>query len=82
VFEPRSNTTRRNLFQTELVDALECADEVVVAEVARLEQLPVDQRLNPERLIADLQAARSGGRVFADGRRPLSITWWASCRSG
>ncbi|MCC7373838.1 MAG: UDP-N-acetylmuramate:L-alanyl-gamma-D-glutamyl-meso-diaminopimelate ligase [Verrucomicrobiales bacterium] len=55
VFEPRSNTTRRNLFQTELVDALECADEVVVAEVARLEQLPVDQRLNPERLIADLK---------------------------
>jgi UDP-N-acetylmuramate: L-alanyl-gamma-D-glutamyl-meso-diaminopimelate ligase len=55
VFEPRSNTTRRNLFQTELVDALECADEVVVAEVARLEQLPVEQRLNPEKLIADLR---------------------------
>jgi UDP-N-acetylmuramate: L-alanyl-gamma-D-glutamyl-meso-diaminopimelate ligase len=55
VFEPRSNTTRRNLFQDELVDALECADEVVVAEVARLEQLPVEQRLNPEKLIADLR---------------------------
>jgi UDP-N-acetylmuramate: L-alanyl-gamma-D-glutamyl-meso-diaminopimelate ligase len=55
VFEPRSNTTRRNVFQEELVDALECADEVVVAEVARLEQLPVAQRLNPEKLIADLR---------------------------
>ena len=55
VFEPRSNTTRRNVFQDELVDALECADEVVVAEVARLEQLPVAQRLNPEKLIADLR---------------------------
>jgi UDP-N-acetylmuramate: L-alanyl-gamma-D-glutamyl-meso-diaminopimelate ligase len=54
VFEPRSNTTRRNLFQNEIVDALECADEIVVAEVARLEQLPVEQRLNPEKLIADL----------------------------
>ncbi len=55
VFEPRSNTTRRNVFQDELADALECADEVVVAEVARLEQLPVEQRLNPEKLIADLR---------------------------
>ncbi|MBX3748235.1 MAG: UDP-N-acetylmuramate:L-alanyl-gamma-D-glutamyl-meso-diaminopimelate ligase [Verrucomicrobiae bacterium] len=55
VFEPRSNTTRRNVFQEELVDALECADEVVLAEVARLEQLPVEQRLNPERLMEDLR---------------------------
>ncbi len=62
VFEPRSNTTRRNIFQTELVDALEFADEVVLAEVARLEQLPVDQRLNPEKLIADL---RLRGRAAA-----------------
>ncbi len=55
VFEPRSNTTRRNLFQTELVDALERADVVVVAEVARLEQLPPNERLNPERLMQDLK---------------------------
>jgi UDP-N-acetylmuramate: L-alanyl-gamma-D-glutamyl-meso-diaminopimelate ligase len=54
LFEPRSNTTRRNVFQNELVDALECADEIVVGEVARIEQLAVDQRLNPEKLIADL----------------------------
>ncbi|MFN0066876.1 MAG: glutamate ligase domain-containing protein, partial [Limisphaerales bacterium] len=55
VFEPRSNTTRRNLFQRELADALEAADAVVVAEVARLEQLPPEQRLNPEQLMADLR---------------------------
>ncbi len=55
VFEPRSNTTRRNIFQNELVDALERADAVVVAEVARLEQLPVDQRLNPYQLMEELR---------------------------
>jgi UDP-N-acetylmuramate: L-alanyl-gamma-D-glutamyl-meso-diaminopimelate ligase len=55
VFEPRSNTTRRNLFQDALVDALEGADQVVVAQVARLEQLPEEQRLHPEQLISDLQ---------------------------
>jgi UDP-N-acetylmuramate: L-alanyl-gamma-D-glutamyl-meso-diaminopimelate ligase len=55
IFEPRSNTTRRNVFQSELVDALERADLVVVAEVARLEQLPPEERLNPEKLMQDLR---------------------------
>ena len=55
VVEPRSNTTRRNVFQDELVDALERADAVVVAEVARLEQLPPGERLNPEKLMQDLR---------------------------
>ncbi len=57
VFEPRSNTTRRNVFQTELVDALERADRIVVAEVARLEQLPPEERLNPDKLMQDLRLA-------------------------
>ena len=55
IFEPRSNTTRRNIFQSELVDALERADAIVVAEVARLEQLPLTERLNPEQLMQDLR---------------------------
>ena len=54
IFEPRSNTTRRNVFQQELADALERADAVVVSEVARLELLPRDQRLDPDRLMRDL----------------------------
>jgi len=57
VFEPRSNTTRRNVFQTELASALAAADHVVVAEVARLEQLPAAERLDPARLMCDLRAA-------------------------
>ncbi len=56
VFEPRSNTTRRNIFQTELADALAGADAVVIAAVARAEQLPTEQRLDPEKLAQDLRA--------------------------
>jgi UDP-N-acetylmuramate: L-alanyl-gamma-D-glutamyl-meso-diaminopimelate ligase len=56
IFEPRSNTTRRNVFQTELVSAFADADRVVLAQVARVEQLPPEQRLDPARLISDLQA--------------------------
>jgi len=57
IFEPRSNTTRRNVFQTELAGAFAEADAVVVSEVARLEQIPVGERLNPEKLMQDLKTA-------------------------
>jgi len=57
VFEPRTNTTRRNVFQRELADAFAPADLVVVAQVARLELLAPAERLDPERLIQDLRLA-------------------------
>jgi len=57
VFEPRTNTTRRNVFQRELADALALADAIAIAEVARLDQLDPAVRLDPGRLMSDLQAA-------------------------
>ena len=56
MFEPRSNTTRRAVFQHELPRALSEADGVVMAEVARMDQLPPDERLNPEQVVADIAA--------------------------
>lgn len=58
IFEPRSNTTRRAVFQEVLPKAFADADGVVLAPVARLEQLPEDQRLDPNRVVADI--ARQG----------------------
>jgi UDP-N-acetylmuramate: L-alanyl-gamma-D-glutamyl-meso-diaminopimelate ligase len=55
IFEPRTNTTRRNVFQAELAYAFADADLIVVAQVARLEQLDPSERLDPERLMGDLQ---------------------------
>jgi len=55
VFEPRSNTTRRNVFQERLAGAFAEADAVVVSQVARLEMLRPDERLDPERLMRDLR---------------------------
>jgi UDP-N-acetylmuramate: L-alanyl-gamma-D-glutamyl-meso-diaminopimelate ligase len=57
VFEPRSNTTRRAVFQHELPKALAEADGVVLAKVARLELLPEGDRLHPEQVVADITAA-------------------------
>src|SRR5207253_1509593 len=39
IFEPRSNTTRRAIFQHELPAALKNADGVFISEVARLDQI-------------------------------------------
>jgi UDP-N-acetylmuramate: L-alanyl-gamma-D-glutamyl-meso-diaminopimelate ligase len=62
VFEPRSNTTRRAVFQQQLPDALKLADGVFISQVARLEQIPADQRLNPERVVAAI--AKEGRPAF------------------
>jgi UDP-N-acetylmuramate: L-alanyl-gamma-D-glutamyl-meso-diaminopimelate ligase len=56
IFEPRSNTTRRAVFQHSLPEALALADGVFVAQVAALEQIPVEQRLRPEQVVADIIA--------------------------
>jgi UDP-N-acetylmuramate: L-alanyl-gamma-D-glutamyl-meso-diaminopimelate ligase len=66
VFEPRSNTTRRNVFQNELAASFADADAVIVAEVARLEQLAPEERLNPEKLMHDLKAAGKDAAYLPD----------------
>ena len=55
MFEPRSNTTRRSVFQHELAQCFSEADLVVLAQVDRLHDLPPDQRLNPEQVMQELQ---------------------------
>jgi len=57
VFEPRSNTTRRAVFQQQLPEALKLADGVFISQVARIEQIPEDQRLNPQRVVAAIAEA-------------------------
>lgn len=56
IFEPRSNTTRRAVFQDALPKAFADADGVFIANVARLDQLPEDERLKPEKVVADIAA--------------------------
>jgi UDP-N-acetylmuramate: L-alanyl-gamma-D-glutamyl-meso-diaminopimelate ligase len=57
IFEPRTNTTRRNVFQAELARAFADADAVILSQVARLELLAPHERLDPVKLVQDLKAA-------------------------
>ena len=66
VFEPRSNTTRRNVFQQELAESFADANGVVISQVARLDQLAPEERLNPEKLMQDIQATGKPTAYLAD----------------
>jgi UDP-N-acetylmuramate: L-alanyl-gamma-D-glutamyl-meso-diaminopimelate ligase len=56
VFEPRSNTSRRRVFQREYCDALALADESLLARVFVKESdpIPPDERLDPDAIAADV----------------------------
>jgi UDP-N-acetylmuramate: L-alanyl-gamma-D-glutamyl-meso-diaminopimelate ligase len=66
VFEPRSNTTRRRVFQNELAASLAEADGVFVSQVDRLQELPENERLQPEKLVADIAASGRPAHYLAD----------------
>ncbi len=59
LFEPRSNTTRRAVFQNELAESLALADFAIVAAIPDLHKIPENDRLDPAKLSADI--ARHGG---------------------
>jgi UDP-N-acetylmuramate: L-alanyl-gamma-D-glutamyl-meso-diaminopimelate ligase len=56
IFEPRSNTTRRNIFQNELAECFIDADVVFISQIARLNLLAESERLDPEKVMADIRA--------------------------
>jgi len=62
VFEPRSNTTRRNIFQTELANSFAIADYSIIGKIDREELLAADDKLNTDKLIADIE--RAGKKAF------------------
>jgi UDP-N-acetylmuramate: L-alanyl-gamma-D-glutamyl-meso-diaminopimelate ligase len=57
VFEPRSATSRRRVFQQEFVTALSAADHVVLGALHRPEGIAPEEQLDPERVVSDLRAA-------------------------
>ncbi len=54
VFEPRSNTTKRKVFQTELAECFEGADVAIIAAMPDPEKVPLEDRLDPEKVAASV----------------------------
>jgi UDP-N-acetylmuramate: L-alanyl-gamma-D-glutamyl-meso-diaminopimelate ligase len=66
VLEPRSNTLRRNVFQTELVESLALADRVILAAVYQQQRIPEHERLHPDQVIAAINAAGTPAELCPD----------------
>jgi UDP-N-acetylmuramate: L-alanyl-gamma-D-glutamyl-meso-diaminopimelate ligase len=54
VFEPRSNTSRRKIFEAEFAKALALADRVVLAPLNQPEKVPDQERMSVEKVAEDI----------------------------
>lgn len=55
IYEPRSATSRRNIFQREIAEALSLADIVALPDLFKPEKVPGSERLDEALLVEDLR---------------------------
>lgn len=66
VFEPRSNSSRRDVFQGLYPDSFYGAGLVMVPRPPLMEKIPVEERFSSESLVADLRKRGLDARYFDD----------------
>ncbi|HVO95257.1 MAG TPA: UDP-N-acetylmuramate:L-alanyl-gamma-D-glutamyl-meso-diaminopimelate ligase [Terriglobales bacterium] len=65
IFEPRSNTSKRNIFERDFAQALARADRVIVAGVYQPEKVPEAERLSVEKVVAEVNRYTGDTRARA-----------------
>ena len=66
VFEPRTNSSRRQVFQKDYVSAFDGADLVVIREPVPLPDFPADQLFSSKKLASDLKTRNIEAYAFTD----------------
>jgi UDP-N-acetylmuramate: L-alanyl-gamma-D-glutamyl-meso-diaminopimelate ligase len=66
VLEPRSNTLRRNVIQSDLAESLAVADEIVIANVFKSDAIPEKERLDLNAVSSQLKTLGHPSRIAAD----------------
>jgi UDP-N-acetylmuramate: L-alanyl-gamma-D-glutamyl-meso-diaminopimelate ligase len=66
VFEPRTNSSRRRIFQQDYVSSFDRADLVLVREPVPLKDFPTDQLFSSQQLASDLRARNIDALSFSD----------------
>jgi UDP-N-acetylmuramate: L-alanyl-gamma-D-glutamyl-meso-diaminopimelate ligase len=66
VLEPRSNTLRRKVLESQIVDSLRMADRVILAGVYQQERIPENERLHPEDVVRHLKNTGTPAELHAD----------------
>lgn len=71
VFEPRSNSSRRNIFQNAYADSFTGADLVILPEPPMMDKIPLNERFSSPELIADLKKRGIEALYFPDNQALL-----------
>jgi len=73
VFEPRTNTSMRDIFQDIYVQAFDDADMICIREPALLKKIPSDQRFSSQQLVTDLKTRGLDANYFANTDRIIDF---------
>ncbi len=71
VFEPRSNSSRRNVFQARYASSFDNADLVMIPEPPMMEKIPQSERFSSQRLVSDLKSRDLDAFYFPDTDKML-----------
>lgn len=66
VFEPRTNSSMRSVFQAAYAEVFDEADLVCLRKPSRLDKVPVDQRFSTSKLVSDLRKRGKATHGFED----------------
>jgi len=64
VFEPRSATSKRKIFQKTFVSAFEVADQIILADLYAPDKIAPEDRLDLEQLVSDLKTIGKTARFI------------------
>ena len=81
VFEPRSNTSVRNIHQQALIDSFSEADEVILTTLHRLEKIPAGERLEIKQVLKSLIKQKISAFEFPEVKE-IIVYLKANCRTG
>ena len=66
IFEPRTNSSRRSVFQAVYPDCFDAADVICIRQAPLLEKIPENQRFSSEQLVTDIKSKGKDAHFFAD----------------
>jgi UDP-N-acetylmuramate: L-alanyl-gamma-D-glutamyl-meso-diaminopimelate ligase len=81
VFEPRSNTMRRRVFENDLAASLATADAIVLGAVNRANLLSDEERMSPARVLETIRSAGRKAEGF-DSTEEIAEYLCADARTG
>ena len=81
VFEPRSHTCRRRVFEQAFIESFEPADRTVIAQVFGASHLPPEQTLSPTRVAEGIRT-RGGNALTFDSTEEIVQHVAAEAKSG